>query len=64
MSVSLYFGLDNEIFVKTIPSQCLPFPACSAELVSTGHVHGVLEHRDAAHADATLQKGREETQRF
>ena len=33
----------------------LPFPACSAELVATGHVHRVLEHRDGAQADATLQ---------
>lgn len=32
-----------------------PFPACSAKLVSTGHVHWIFKHRDRAEADSTLE---------
>lgn len=32
-----------------------PFPACSAKLVSTGHVHWIFKHRDGAETDSTLE---------
>lgn len=32
-----------------------PFPACSAKLVSTGHVHWIFKHRDRAETDSTLE---------
>lgn len=32
-----------------------PLPACSAELVSTGHVHWIFKHRDRAETDSTLE---------
>lgn len=36
----------------------VPFPAGSAELVATGHVHWVLKDWDGAETDSTLQGGR------
>lgn len=33
----------------------LPFPACSAKLMATGHVHRVLKDWDGAETDSTLQ---------
>lgn len=33
-----------------------PFPACSAELVTTRHVNRFLEDREGAHTDTTLSE--------
>lgn len=41
------------------PKYIIPFPACSAELMATGHVNRFLKDRDGRHADTTLSdKGR------
>lgn len=37
-------------------------PACSAELVSAGHVHWIFKHRDRAETDSTLEAQKQMTE--